>query len=105
MDMVAWKAWYRGGEIFCSPGTEWEDLPDEGVVGVAMRFDNGHYRVMTGSDYYWMVEILGKLTLCQGLHEDKPAERYPGASIKVGVWTSDEEMQRVLQAMADWQSE
>lgn len=104
MDVVAWKAWYRGGQSFCSPGTEWEDLPNEGVIAVAIRFDNGMHRVMTGSDYYWMVEILGKTTFCQGLHEDKPAERYPGASIKRGVWTSDEEMQQILQEMADWQS-
>jgi hypothetical protein len=58
---------------------------------------------MTGSDYYWECEILGKTTLCQGLHEDYPAKRYPGASLKKGVWTSDEEMQHVLKKMGEWQ--
>ena len=103
MNVIAWKAWYRGGQAFCSAGSEWADLPEEGVLGVAMLFDNtGNRRFMTGSDFYWMVEILGKTTLCQGLHEDKPAKRYPGASIKEGVWTSDEEMQQVMAKMGEW---
>lgn len=102
MKMIAWKAWYRGGEAYCSAGCRWEDLPEEGVLGVSILFDNDNRRFMTGSDHYWMVDILGEPTLCQGLHDDKPAKRYPGASIKRGVWTSDEEMQTVMGKMADW---
>lgn len=102
MDMIAWKAWFSGGRSWCSSGTPWEDLPEEGVIGVVIVFDDGTRRNMTGSDMYWMVELLGKPTLCQGLHDDRPAERYPGASIKRGVWTSDEEMRRVLHEMGEW---
>jgi hypothetical protein len=102
MKVVAWKAWYRGDLAFCSTGYEWEDLPDEGVVGVVIVFDDATRRNMTGSDFYWMATILGQPTLCQGLHDDNPAERYPGASIKKGVWTTDDEMRRVLGKMGEF---
>ena len=109
MDVIAWKAWYRGGQAYCSPGTTWEDLPDEGVLGVMIAFDEFAprsetrlRRQMSGSDLYWSCELLGKFTLCQGQHEDKPEKRYPGCSIKRGAWTSDEEMQRVNDDMRDW---
>ena len=102
MNVMAWKAWYRGGQAYCSTGYDWADLPGEGVVGVVIVFDDGTRRNMTGSDFYWMADILGVPTLCQGLHDDKPAERYPGASIKMGVWTTDDEMRHVLGKMGDW---
>lgn len=108
MKMIAWKAWYAGGRAYCSTGTRWVDLPDDGVLGFVVLFDHvspqdeRYRRFVSGSDLYWMVEIEGDQTLCQGSHEDKPAERYPGASIKRGRWTSDEEMWRVNQEMAEW---
>jgi len=103
MKMIGWKAWYRGGQAWCSNGTAWADLPDEGVIGVKILFDDGTSRNMTGSDFYWMADILGVPTLCQGLHDDRPAERYPGASIKLGVWTTDAEMRSVLEQMGAWE--
>jgi hypothetical protein len=109
MEVVAWKAWYHGGRAFCSTGAPWEDLPDEGVLGVVMVFDEKSpgtdvqmRRMMAGSDLYWGCEIGGHFTLCEGSHEDLPQERYPGASVKRGVWTSDEEMSRVNEEMRDW---
>ena len=102
MNMTAWKAWYIDGQAWCSAGTDWADLPKEGVIGVTIVFDDDTRRFMTGSDFYWLTELLGKPTLCQGLHDDYPKRRYPGASIKRGVWTSDEEMRHVLEKMGDW---
>jgi hypothetical protein len=57
---------------------------------------------VSGSDLYWACEIDGHWTICQGAHEDQPLKRYPGAIIKHGAWTSDEEMQRVNDEMRDW---
>jgi hypothetical protein len=109
MDVLTWKAWFRGGQAYCSPGTEWENLPDEGVLAVVVVFDEKSpgtdvtlRRMVSGSDLYWAAEIEGHWTICQGCWEDKPAKRYPGASIKHGVWTSDDEMQRVNDEMRDW---
>jgi hypothetical protein len=107
MDILAWKAWYSGGRAFCSTGTDWADLPDEGVLGIVVVFDEVSpagtrlHRFVSGTDLYWMVDILGHPTICQGSHDDKPERRYPGASIKKGVWTSDEEMARVNDEMAN----
>ena len=102
MNVVAWKAWYRGGEAYCSNGCEWVDLPDEGVIGVTICYDDDTRRFMTGSDFYWLATILGKPTLCQGLHDDFPERRYPGAIIKRGVWTTDDEMRHVLKKMGEF---
>ena len=102
MNVVAWKAWYRGGQAFCSAGSEWADLPDEGVIGVTIVYSDETRRFMTGSDFYWVADIMGKATFCQGLHDDFPERRYPGAIIKKGVWTTDEEMRLVLEKMGDY---
>jgi hypothetical protein len=109
VDVLAWKAWYRGGQAFCSTGREWDELPDEGVLGIVVLFDETGpgsniplRRMVSGSDLYWACEIDGHWTICQGAHEDRPEKRYPGAIIKRGVWTSDEEMQRVNDEMRDW---
>ena len=109
MNVAAWKAWYRGGQAYCGTTRDWEELPDEGVLAVVVVFDEkapgcDFYlrRMVSGSDLYWACEIDGHWTICQGSHEDKPARRYPGAIIKHGVWTSDEEMQRVNDEMRDW---
>ena len=113
MDVIAWKAWYREGLIFCSTGTEFSDLPDDGALAFVVLFDekapNGFplRKQYSGGTLYWMVDIQGHQTLCQGDHEDRPEKRYPGAIIKRGAWTSDQEMQLVnaqmAQAMASWE--
>jgi hypothetical protein len=109
MEVIAWKAWYRGGQAYCSTGREWADLPDDGVLAVVVIFDESCptsgvvlRRMISGTDLYWVCEIDGHRTFCQGAHEDFPAKRYPSAIIKKGVWTSDEEMQRVNEEMKDW---
>ena len=109
MDVLAWKAWYRGGQAYCSPGQAFEDLPDDGVLGIVILFDEFApaggprlRRIVSGSDLYWSCDLAGHWTICQGSHEDQPLKRYPGAVIKHGAWTSDEEMQRVNDEMRDW---
>lgn len=108
MQMIAWKAWYQGGRSYCSSGTLWSELPDDGALGFVILFDvlspdgERYRRFVSGSDLYWMVELEEQQTLCQGMHGDRPAERYPGAVIKRGAWTSDDEMQRVNAEMANW---
>jgi hypothetical protein len=109
MKTLAWKAWYVGGRSFCSEGTTWEELPDDGMLGLVVVFDEvaepsltRMHRFVSGTDLYWMVDILGEPTICQGQHEDKPETRYPGAVIKRGAWTSDEEMAKVNEQMAQY---
>lgn len=109
MEVFSWKAWYRGGPTYCSTGHEFKHLPDDGLLGIVIVFDQTSpnsdtrlRRIVSGSDLYWCCELLGKFTICQGSHEDKPEKRYPGCIIKKGAWTSDEEMDRVNNEMRDW---
>jgi len=109
MKMIGWKAWYRGGRVFCSTGVDPSELPDDEMLGVMVAFDKKtpdgaqHYcRQLSGTDLYWYVEIEGEPTWCHGAHEDRPEKRYPGAVIIRGIWTTDEEMQRVNAKMAEW---
>lgn len=102
MRMVAWKAWYKGGRAYCSGEVLWAELPDDEALGFVVLFDNGERRMVSGSDLYWMVELEGDLTICQGFHDDHVDKRYPGAVLKKGAWTSDAEMRRVNDEMRDW---
>lgn len=95
-DVVRWRAWYVGGQVFDGESFEdWRRLPDDGVLEVLVMFEGERRtsRFMSGNDRYWSTP--------DGVwaHSDDPhdeiAERYPGASIKRGMWTTDAEMNRV----------
>ena len=50
MDVLRWEAWYRGGQAYCSSGTQWEMMPDEGVLGVVVVFSDNTRRMVSGTD-------------------------------------------------------
>lgn len=94
MKTIGWKAWYTEGRKYDSANIAWEDLPNDGVVLVMLYQDaRGPNRLpmrrtMIGEDYYFKHgEIYG-----HGVHPlEDVVERYPGASVKRGKWTTDEE--------------
>jgi hypothetical protein len=97
--IIGWRAWYTGGRTFDSATTEWEDLPDDGVVLIMLYQDvrdSSNFflrRGMSGADYYFKSgDIYGS-----GFHDDEIPRRYPGASIKRGKWTTEEEMYAVTE--------
>lgn len=106
MRVVAWRAWYTEGRRFIGHSLEdWDTLlPDDGVLTVMLFFDDGTRRVEQGDDYYWAAPAAdGGVIYAHGSREsaEEIAERYPGASIKRGKWTTDGEMHRVAdEAMA-----
>jgi hypothetical protein len=93
--MVArWRAWFTKGRVFDGRTFEdWRALPDDGVLSVMLWFDDGTRRVQQGNDFYFATPdgVFG--------HNDHPPqetiERYPGASVKRGMWTTDAEMEQV----------
>jgi len=110
MRVVAWKAWYVGGAAFCSTEVEWSELPDDGMLGYVILFDqlgpDGKHlhRISTGRDWYWKSDGM-KEDPIYGYSDDEPAEilaRYPSASLKRGKWTDDPEMYRVSAEMQGW---
>jgi hypothetical protein len=95
-DVVRFKVWYVGGastegESFA----DWQALPDDGVLSVMLWHEDGTRRVMQGNDFYFATPggVYG--------HNDHPQQeterRYPGASVKRGMWTTDEIMEKVSQ--------
>lgn len=111
MRVIAWKVWYYGGAAFCSDSVTWAELPDDGVLGIVTVFDernphNGERfrRVIDGRDWYWKAPGPEGEPIF-GFSDDDPTEildRYPGASLKRGKWTSDPEMSRVNREMQEW---
>lgn len=91
MSEPVWRVWYDGGRVFSSEDTAWGDLPADGVQHVAVYLGPGR-RDMAGCDYYFKAgEVIGA-------NNDNPgdiAKRYPGASIKRGRYTTDEELERI----------
>jgi hypothetical protein len=109
MEMIRWRAWYRGGQDFESADTKWEDLPSDGMLMAVILLDEyseggvRYRRIMMGSDWYWLCELEGRITLCENNETpDKILERYPDAVLKRGAWTSDEEMERVKKVAYEW---
>jgi hypothetical protein len=109
MEMIRWRAWYRGGGVFDSEETEWADLPDDGLLIVAILFNEysrggeRYRRIMMGSDWCWLCELEGRWTLCEGNEtKEEILERYPDAVLKRGAWTSDEELDRVRTESLEW---
>lgn len=93
--MVArWRVWYVGGGTYDGETfNDWQQLAADGVLTVMLWFEDGTRRVEQGNDFYFATPngVYG--------HNDHPQEeterRYPGASVKRGMWTTDAEMQRV----------
>ena len=99
MKIIGWRAWFVGGRKFDSAHTTWEALPDDGAILILLYHDERarnrlpKRRTMVGCDYYFKQgEIYG--------HGDHPLkdviQRYPGAQIKRGKWTTDEEYTNII---------
>lgn len=111
MKVIAWKVWYTGGAAFCSDAASWNDLPDDGVLGVVTVFDDRHTgtgarlkRSIDGRDWYWRSPGIDGEPIF-GFSDDDPDEirsRYPGAVLLRGKWASDPEMYRVMDEMNGW---
>lgn len=95
MTVRRWRAWYTEGRTFDGETFEdWRALPDDGALEFVVCFEDGTSRMASGNDRYWSVP--GGVFLA---HSNDPAdeitERYPGASIKRGMWTTETDMARV----------
>lgn len=95
LNVVRWRVWYTDGRVF--NGTTfnaWKRLPDDGVLSVMLWHADGTRRVMQGDDLYFATAE-GVYAHDSRYSAEEIADRYPGASIKRGKWTTDAEMLRV----------
>lgn len=87
--MVTWRAYYTNSRSFDSATDSWIDLPDDGFLILILYYEDGSPErlVLNGEDYYWHIPD----TDLYGASCDDPAEireRYSGAVIKRGIWTT-----------------
>lgn len=106
LDVVRWRAWYVGGEVHDGSSFEdWQRLPDDGVLYVLLGFSDRTHRNENGDDWYWATPD-GVYAHDTRQTREEIERRYPGASIKRGMWTTDAEMMRAhdeAQALAaEW---
>ena len=101
-EVEAWRVYYTDSREYSSAETDWAELPDDGVLLLRLYYDafsRGGVRYtksLSGDDYYFHVPG----TDLYGCNNDPPAEireRYPGAVVKRGKWTTHAEMRRVQQ--------
>jgi len=104
MPVISWRAWYDGGRVFTSEDTQWEDLPEDGVQAV-MLCEQGTYKgrhlaqiLMARDTYFKAGDIYG----CNDLPPDVVRQRYPGAQVKLGRWTTVDDIHRIEAEVAQF---
>jgi len=108
MRVMAVSWWYTEGRQghFEAPTddelmSEWSALPDDGVLAFKFYFDaKNPTRLMAnanGNNWYWLQRTdNGVLYGHSDDTQDDILARYPGAVLKRGMWTTPEDMQRVV---------
>lgn len=103
MKVKGLRAWYADGSVHTAPPGHWAALPDDGVLAVVLYFDeqtpSGHplRRTMMGHDFYFKAPGPFGVIFAEATYTttDNIARRYPGAEIKLGMWTDDDTIQRI----------
>lgn len=97
--MQYFKIWYVDSTLTGKTFEDWKNAPEDGVLAVYEKFDDGTGRMSAGSDWYWMlpdenVYQSGTSSFVKGeyLSHNAPAD----AILKKGKWVTDERMQEVL---------
>lgn len=105
IQIFGWRAWYTEGRVFVSREIAWADLPDDGFLALTLYYNvaapDGYplARTLSGSDWYFKQGDIYGSSMDGGDKADTEAEieeRYPGASVKRGKWTTDAEMHGVV---------
>ena len=96
---VRFKAWYIGGKVYEGDSSAWGKMPDDGVLAVKVYFNDGTARNCNGNDWYGLLLFDDQSwTIAHNNNEDN-AKRYPTGLWKRGQWTSEQEMNAVVEAM------
>jgi hypothetical protein len=114
MRIRAFAAYYKGGRYQQHEAASdaellalWDNLPADGALAFKLFFDKkeGAYTLaqnMVGNDWYW---LRGTPEGVEFGHSDDSKseieERYPGALLKRGQWTSPGEMATVAASIAN----
>lgn len=98
--VIGWRIWYTCDRHFNSEQHEWAGLPNDGVLCLKLFYeemasgDERYTLLLDGDDYYFHTPDTN-LFGCSNDPPEEIRERYPGAIIKRGKWTTAEEFYRV----------
>lgn len=99
--ITGWRAYFADGTIRTSKTVaRWNDLPDDGLVGLVLFFDDGKKRRLTGGDYFFLNLAQNKYGADGGDHAFLAA-KYPGAFLIRGILTDDENMRYIERRMKE----
>ena len=102
MAVAGWRTYYTEGRDFNSTDDRWADLPDDGVLVLRLYYDDfagrdgsvRYTKSLSGDDHYFHIpgtDLFG----CNNDPIDEIHDRYPGAIVKRGKWTTHAEMTAV----------
>lgn len=101
-----WTIWYENSVMSGTTYSQWEMAPDEGVVAVYRLIERDQFgnigHVCMGSDWYWMLpdgSVGESLSTSDHPGEWLACDPPAAASVKGGIWVSDERMQEVYIAL------
>lgn len=94
-EVIGWRCWYNsvrdGGcettTVYQSVEHTWNDLPPVGFQVMMIYYDNGHRRIVQGTDFYWRCTTRPD-GICHG-------QKDPGGDRRLGLTISDEEFNRI----------
>jgi hypothetical protein len=95
-ELGGWRIWLTDDRQYNSREHEWAEVPDDGVLVLKLYYDawaNPDVRytlVLDGDDHYFHVPETN-LYGCSNDPIEEIKERYPGALVKRGMWTTAEE--------------
>lgn len=51
---MSWRAWYTDSRKFNSVETDWNNLPETGVLGVVVYYEPPYREIVSGGDWYYL---------------------------------------------------
>ena len=103
-ELFAWRIWYTDDRHYNSEYHEWNEIPDDGVLCLKLYYhdtagDSGirYTLLLDGDDHYFHVPDTNLFGSSNDPVEEI-RERYPGAVIKRGKWTTAEEFYETKQS-------
>lgn len=95
--MKGWHAYYADGSRYSSADASWNDLPEDGLLGVVVFGEPPYRRIVDGADWIWLQdgEIRSVTTAGEWGTWAEPPEVDCASCLKRCVGLPDDEWARV----------
>lgn len=111
-DPTLWRAWFvvnNAVTVFDGQTLdEFRLLPDDGMQGMMLAFPDATRRNISGNDWYWGAKGINGPIYGQGFTPEYGSvqdvlARYPGASVKRGMFTDELTLSQILRDMENFE--